>query len=158
MPPQNTHKHKHTTQVWSGAYARGRAAAALGWRPLQGLQVILHGGKKLRPPVPFMAALVEAGGGTVMVEREMGAVDPATTVVLSCSACKPDRGLQAWVARGGVVLGAEVLLDLVEREGVLDVGAYYLFGTSRDAPALEWIVGRGVMRWAPPVRGTGVDD
>lgn len=137
------------TQVWPGAYARGRAAAALGWRPLGGLQVVLHGGKKLRPPLAFMTALIEAGGGRVLGEREVGAADPAAVVVLSSAGCKADRALQAWVARGGVVLGAGLLLDFVSQERVPDPAGYSLFGAPTDAPALRSLVGEG-MRWAPP--------
>lgn len=136
--------------MWPGAYARGRAAASLGWRPLQGLQVVLHGGKKLRPPVPFMAALVEAGGGTVVGAPSLAGADPATTVALSSAAtCKADKATQAWVARGGVVLGAELLLDFVSREAAPDPAAYCLFGTPTDAPALRSLV-RDCMRWTPP--------
>lgn len=144
-------QHIRATQVWPGAYARGRAAAAMGWRPLRGLRVILHGGKKLRPPVPFMAALVEAGGGEVLSISgvSVGEADPQTTVALSSPTCKADRAIQAWVAKGGVVLAAEMLLDFVSKEQAPDPADYCLFGTPRDAAALSSLVGR-CMRWTPP--------
>lgn len=140
--------------MWPGAYARGRAAAADGWRPFAGLQVLLHGGKKLRPPPPFMAALVEAGGGRVLGmgggEREaLGSADPRATLVLSSPACKADRAAQAWVARGGAVLGAELLLDFVSQEQAPDPRAYCLFGTPVDAPVLGALVARW-LRWTRP--------
>lgn len=148
----HVHIHTHPTQVWPGAYARGRAAAAMGWRPLGGLQVILHGGKKLRPPAPFMTALAKAGGGRVLSSfpAALKDADPRTTVLLSSAAtCKADKATQAWVARGGVVLASELLLDFVSQEMVLDLGRYCLFGTPADAPALRSVLAR-CMRWTPP--------
>jgi hypothetical protein len=140
----------YSLQVWPGAYARGRAAAVLGWRPLHGLGVILHGRKKLRPPVPFMTALVEAGGGRVLPPVALGAADVEGVVVLSSVGCKADRAVQAWVARKGAVLSAEMLLDFVSREMAPDPREYCLFGTHADAPALRLLVGKTCMTWTPP--------
>ena len=155
LPPERTH-----TQVWPGAYARGRAAAATGWRPFAGLRVILHGGKKLRPPLPFMMALVEAGGGQVLGggERAMvgGGADPVTTLVLSSPACKADRAAQAWVARGGAVLGVELLLDFVSQERAPDPSAYCMFGTSVDASIIGAVLKR-YLRWTCPPPPVGVE-
>lgn len=107
-----------------------------------------------------MTALLEAGGGQVLGsgEREMlgGSADPATTLVLSSPACKGDRAVQAWVARGGAVLGAELLLDFVSQEEAPDPSAYCLFGTSVDASVIGAVVMR-CLRWTRPPPPVGVE-